>query len=133
MKSQVTRKRVILPKPFYELCVEKCKKLMAIFHLLKIRTSTDIFNNEKCKVTFGLEYNSLSEVAQCIHLLNDFTALKRTNSILCTYCLVPIIKLGTRDSHVLNLKASRPYIVISYTTSQLSVSLQIIRMDASEK
>ena len=31
---------------------------MAMFHLLKIRTSIDIFKNEKCKVTFGLEYSS---------------------------------------------------------------------------
>ena len=31
---------------------------MAIFHLLKIRTSIDIIKNEKCKVTFGLEYSS---------------------------------------------------------------------------
>ena len=31
---------------------------MAMFHLLKIRTSKDIFKNEKCKVTFGLEYIS---------------------------------------------------------------------------
>ena len=30
---------------------------MTMFHLLKIRTSIDIFNNEKCKVTFGLEYS----------------------------------------------------------------------------
>ena len=29
---------------------------MAMLHLLKIRTSIDIFKNEKCKVTFGLEY-----------------------------------------------------------------------------
>ena len=29
---------------------------MAMFHLLQIRTSIDIFKNEKCKVTFGLEY-----------------------------------------------------------------------------
>ena len=29
---------------------------MAMFHLLKIRTSIYIFKNEKCKVTFGLEY-----------------------------------------------------------------------------
>ena len=29
---------------------------MAMFHLLKIRSSIDIFKNEKCKVTFGLEY-----------------------------------------------------------------------------
>ena len=29
---------------------------MAMFHLLKIRTSIDIFKNEKRKVTFGLKY-----------------------------------------------------------------------------
>ena len=29
---------------------------MAMFNLLKIRTSIDIFKNEKCKVTFGLEH-----------------------------------------------------------------------------
>ena len=29
---------------------------MAMFTLLKIRTSIDIFKNEKCKVTFCLEY-----------------------------------------------------------------------------
>ena len=29
---------------------------MAMFYLLKIKTSIDIFKNEKCKVTFGLEY-----------------------------------------------------------------------------
>ena len=29
---------------------------MAMFHLLKIRTSIDLFKNKKCKVTFGLEY-----------------------------------------------------------------------------
>ena len=29
---------------------------MAMFHVLKIRTSIDIFKNEKCKITFGLEY-----------------------------------------------------------------------------
>ena len=29
---------------------------MAMFHLLKIKTSIDILKNGKCKVTFGLEY-----------------------------------------------------------------------------
>ena len=29
---------------------------MTMFHLLKIRTSIDMFENEKCRVTFGLEY-----------------------------------------------------------------------------
>ena len=28
---------------------------MAMFHLLKIRSSIGIFKNEKCKVTFGIE------------------------------------------------------------------------------
>ena len=36
---------------------------MATFHLLKIRTSIDIFKNEKCKVTFGLEYILLKKAA----------------------------------------------------------------------
>ena len=36
---------------------------MAMFHLLKIRTSIDIFKNKKCKVTFGLEYNCTPFVA----------------------------------------------------------------------
>ena len=31
---------------------------MAMFHLLKIRMSIDIFRNEKCKVIFGLEYTN---------------------------------------------------------------------------
>ena len=31
---------------------------MTMFHLLRIRTSIDIFKNEKCKVTFGLEYRN---------------------------------------------------------------------------
>ena len=35
---------------------------MAMFHLLKIRTSIDIFKNEKCKVTFGLEYSSIGKL-----------------------------------------------------------------------
>ena len=42
---------------FHELCVEKCWKLMAMFRLLKIRMSIDIFKTEKCKATFGLEYS----------------------------------------------------------------------------
>ena len=32
---------------------------MTRFHLLRIRTSIDIFKNEKCKVPFGREYISL--------------------------------------------------------------------------
>ena len=33
-----------------------------MIHLLKIRTSIDIFKNEKCKVTFGLEYITFVEL-----------------------------------------------------------------------
>ena len=34
---------------------------MAMFHLLKIRTSIDILKNEKCKVTFGLSIHCLAD------------------------------------------------------------------------
>ena len=37
---------------------------MAMFHLLKIRMSIDIFKNEKRKVTFGLEYICLKNLEQ---------------------------------------------------------------------
>ena len=35
-----------------------------MFHLLKIRTGIDILKNEKCKVTFGLEYRFKSHIRQ---------------------------------------------------------------------
>ena len=35
---------------------------MAMFHLLQIRTSIDIFRTEKCKVTFGLRYSILNYI-----------------------------------------------------------------------
>ena len=64
MKAQVTRKRIILHKSFFhELCLGNCWELMAMFHLLKNRTSINIFSNEKCKVTFGLKY-IIQEVIQ---------------------------------------------------------------------
>ena len=46
--------------------MEKCLKVMAMFHLLRIRTSIDIFKNEKCKVTFGLEY-IIQNQSTCIY------------------------------------------------------------------
>ena len=55
IKAQViyiTRKRVIFTSRFHEVCVEKCWKLMSMFHLLKIRTSIDLFKNERCKSYF---------------------------------------------------------------------------------
>ena len=57
---------------------------MTKFHLLKIRTSTDIFSTEKCKVTIGLEYILKSKSGVC-HI-----AVKRclkSNSISKTFCV----------------------------------------------
>ena len=51
----------------------KCWELMAKFHLLKIRTSIDIFSTEKCKVAFGLKYIS--------------PQLKTLNMIISIQCL----------------------------------------------
>ena len=48
---------------------------MAMFHLLRIRTSIDIFKNEKCKVTFGLEY-TMNFTA-----VNNTTAVEKKNNI----------------------------------------------------
>ena len=42
---------------------------MAMFHLLKIRTSIGIFKNEKCKVTFGLEFKFLKHCDKSSNLL----------------------------------------------------------------
>ena len=61
VKEQVARKRVILHKSvffFYKSCLGKCWELMAMFHLLNIRTSVGLFRNDKCKLTFGLKYIS---------------------------------------------------------------------------
>ena len=52
-----TKKSYLALVVFHELCLGKCWELMAMFHLLKIRTSIDIFRTEKCKVTFGLKYS----------------------------------------------------------------------------
>ena len=42
---------------------------MTMFYLLKIRTSIDIFKNEKCKVTFGLEYIKAKPQKHNIHII----------------------------------------------------------------
>ena len=39
---------------------------MTMFQLLKIRKSIDIFKNEKCKVTFGLEYIWNNSLVLCL-------------------------------------------------------------------
>ena len=41
---------------FHNLNLGKWWEVMAMFHLLKVRTSIDIFSAEKCKATFGLKY-----------------------------------------------------------------------------
>ena len=46
---------------------------MAMFHLLKIRTSVDIFKNEKCKVSFGLKYTST--LSTCVFLFELHSTL----------------------------------------------------------
>ena len=44
-----------MPKSFFmNYAWKSVGKVMAMFHLLKIRTSIDIFKNEKCKVTLAL-------------------------------------------------------------------------------
>ena len=59
VKAKVARKTVILHKSFFnKSCLDKCWELMALFHLLKIRTSIGLFRNDKCKLTFGLKYIS---------------------------------------------------------------------------
>ena len=53
-------------------------------HLLKIRTSIDIFKNEKCKVTFGLEY--IKNMLYCWfgtqHLINKINVVRIHFNIL---------------------------------------------------
>ena len=41
---------------------------MAMFNVLKIKTSIDIFEIERCKVTFGLEYskNTIGDVRSVV-------------------------------------------------------------------
>ena len=62
---------------------------MAIIHLLKIRTSIDIFKNEKCKVTFGLEYIIDTSFRRGINgfILMTLTSYSDQNSFLGHYLL----------------------------------------------
>ena len=41
---------------YSRIMLGQCRELMAVVHLLKIRTNIDIFGTEKCNVTFGLKY-----------------------------------------------------------------------------
>ena len=61
MKALVNRKGVILPHYdsfFYELGLGKCWELMAMFYLLKVRTSIDIFSTESVKLLLALSIYS---------------------------------------------------------------------------
>ena len=74
VKAQVARKRVILLKSFFhKSCFGKCWKLMAMFHLLNIRTSIGLFRNDKCKLAFGLKYIST------LPLYDSLMTLKNTD------------------------------------------------------
>ena len=74
---------VILHKSFFiNYALKNVKKLMAMFHLLKIRTSIEIFKNEKCKVTFGLEYIIFR---YCVEDIETQTC--DLGSICCLFCL----------------------------------------------
>ena len=57
MKAQITRKKINLPKFFFrELGHGGNQQLIAIFNLVKLKNSKDIFDSSKCKVTFGFKY-----------------------------------------------------------------------------
>ena len=54
---------------------------MAIFHLLKIRTSIGIFKNEKCKVTFGLEYRKHNQMMKLMSSQYDILCCHKCNTL----------------------------------------------------
>ena len=61
---------------------------MVMFHLLKIRTSIDIFKNEKCKVTFGLEYIKCLTLAPSFQIIDDLvgvSSLLDNHFVPCLY------------------------------------------------
>ena len=59
MKEQITRKKIIKPKLFFvKFGWGRYQQFIAIFNLVKIKNSKDIFSSSKCKVTFGFEYIS---------------------------------------------------------------------------
>ena len=72
---------------------------MAMFQLLKIRMSIDIFKNEKCKVIFGLEYIY-------IYIVN-FPFLARLHEVQKSYCSHPGRTRSRSRSRSTLLKFSR--------------------------
>ena len=52
MKAQITGKKVV----FHELCKGDYQQLTAVYHLVKVKSSKDIFGSSLCKVTVGLKY-----------------------------------------------------------------------------
>ena len=57
---------------------------MTMFQLLKIRTSIDIFKNEKCKVTFGLEYTIIIQQYKNVTFITNLYILLQNESSIPT-------------------------------------------------
>ena len=64
MTAQITRKKINLPKFFLLIMLGRAQQQIAILNLLKIKSSKDIFDSSKCKVTFGLKYNILRKTIE---------------------------------------------------------------------
>ena len=61
MKAQITRKKINFTLlVFRELGKGGYQQLIAIFNLVKIKNSKDIFSCSKCKVTFGFKYTIIT-------------------------------------------------------------------------
>ena len=58
VKAQIVRELSCISSFFHKSWLGKCWELMAMFHLLKIRTSIGLFRIDKFKLTFGLKYIS---------------------------------------------------------------------------
>ena len=70
----------------------KIWKLIAIFYLLNIRTSKDLFGTKMCKVTFGLKYLSMNDKIIEPKLLSrncgENMLITTDNPYIITYVLV---------------------------------------------
>ena len=57
MKALINLKKINLPN-FRELCLGEYQHLIAMFYLIKIKSSKDILGSSMCKVTFGFKYTN---------------------------------------------------------------------------
>ena len=70
MKTQITRKKINLPKLFFINYVRSSvQQLIAIFYVVKIKSRKNILGSSMCRVTFGVKYISRT--------INDRTARPR--------------------------------------------------------